>query len=424
MPTARATHDLLRLLQDAAQPVYLVDDERRFVFLNAACADWIEAPADLLMGRQCRWQSHNTDPLAAAADALCPPPEAFQGRRTAGRVSKSSSDGRLWHRSAEFVPLRGQSDNWIGVLVVVDSSDLPPNASTAENNGAPPADESRQLHDCVAHLRNELARWHHVERLVGADAAMKRVRAQVELAAAGTGTVLVLGPAGSGRQHVARTIHFAQQPPLGTFAPVACSALPPEALRSTIASLITRHSQPANNARVTLLLSDVHLLPAEVQPDVLRWLTTLPNNIRMMATATQPLETLASSGLFLPELAHALGTLVIELPPLSSRRDDIPLVAQMLLEDFNAEGGKQLRGFTPEALDRLVAYDWPGQIAELAAAVREACSSADGIEVHDADLPKRLGLAADAARLPRKQPDVINLENFLAGIETELIQRA
>ncbi len=136
-------------------------------------------------------------------------------------------------------------------------------------------------------------------------AAMKRVRAQVELAAAGTGTVLVLGPAGSGRQHVARTIHFAQQPPLGTFAAGGMlDAAGQKCLRSTIASLITRHSQPANNARVTLLLSDVHLLPAEVQPDVLRWLTTLPNNIRMMATATQPLESLASSGLFLPNLAH------------------------------------------------------------------------------------------------------------------------
>ncbi len=251
MPPARATHELLRVLHDAAQPVYLVDDDCRIVFLNAACADWIDSPPELLIGRQCRWQSNNSDPLAAAADALCPPPEAFQGKRTAGYVCKPSSDGRS-RRTAEFVPLRGDSGNWIGVLAIVASTDLPPDASPVELNGALLADEARQLHNCVAQLRQELAHWHHVERLAGASAAMKRVRSQVELAAAGRGTVLLLGPPGSGRQHVARTIHFAQQPPLGTLSRWTCSALPPEALRSTIASLITRHSQPESNAKVTL----------------------------------------------------------------------------------------------------------------------------------------------------------------------------
>ena len=205
---------------------------------------------------------------------------------------------------------------------------------------------------------------------------------------------------------------------------MACATLPAEVLRSTIASLITRHSRPENNARVTLLLSDVHQLPIEVQPDVVRWLAALPKNIRFMATANEPLESHVERGAVSANLALALSTLVIELPPLAARREDIPLLAQMLLEDINGQGQKQLRGFTPEALDRLAAYDWPGQIDELAGAVRGACSAADGFEVGPADLPKQLQLAADAARIQRKQPDVINLENFLAGVETEIIQRA
>ena len=424
MPTARATHDLLRLLQDAAQPVYLVDDERRIVFLNAACSDWLGIPADDLLGRRCRWQSGNSDRPEAAADVLSPPPEAFQGRRSAGCVSKQGNDGLLVRRAAEFVPLRGEGEVWIGVLAIVDANDLPVGDSATENKGAETTDETGQLHLCVARVRADLARWHHVERLAGQSAAIQRVRAQVELAAAGSGTVLVAGPPGSGRQHVARTIHFAQQPPLGTFVPVACATLPAEVLRSTIASLITRHSWPESNARVTLLLSDVHQLPIEVQPDVVRWLAALPKNVRFMATANEPLESLVERGAVSANLALALSTLVIELPRLAARREDIPLLAQMLLEDFNGQGQKQLRGFTPEALDRLAAYDWPGQIDELAGAVREACSAADGFEVGSADLPKQLQLAADAARIQRKQPDVINLENFLAGVETELIQRA
>lgn len=424
MPTARATHDLLRLLQDAAQPVYLVDDERRIVFLNAACCQWVGTPADDLIGRYCRWQSSHCDTVGAAVDSLCPPPEAFHGRRTRGSVSKFCGDGQLVRRGADFLPLPGADGNWIGVLVIVDPTDLPAVDSPVESKGAEAAGEARQLHDSVARFRSELARWHHVERLAGRGAAMQRVRAQVELAAAGSGTVLVVGPAGCGRQHVARTIHFAQQPPLGALAPVACSALPADVLRSTIASLITRHSQADKKARVTLLLNDVHVMPAEVQADLARWLAAAPKNIRFLATALEPLETLVEGGGFSADLAHALSTLVIELPSLAARRDDIPLLAQMLLEDFNAQGGKQLRGFTPEALDRLAAYDWPGQMDELAAAVREACAAAEGFEINDSDLPKRLHLAAEAARVPRKQPEVISLENFLAGVETELIQRA
>ena len=120
----------------------------------------------------------------------------------------------------------------------------------------------------------------------GDSAAMQRVRAQVELAAAGSGTVLMVGPAG--QRPTARGAEPSISPSNRRWERlhlVACSTLPAEVLRSTIASLITRHSQPENNARVTLLLSDVHLLPAEVQPDVVRWLAALPKNIRFMATA-------------------------------------------------------------------------------------------------------------------------------------------
>jgi DNA-binding NtrC family response regulator len=424
MPTARATHDFLRLLHEAAQPVYLVDDQRRIVFLNQACSQWTGIPADDLLGRQCCWQSGNSDPLAAAADALCPPPEAFHGRRVAGSVAKRQSDGPPIQYCADFLPLRGDDENWIGVLAIVDLARKPGEDQSANQNGALTLDEAQQLHHYIAQLRTELAGRHHVERLAGRSAAMQRVRAQVELAAAGRGTVLIVGPVGSGRQHVARTIHFAQQPPLGAFAPVDCSTLPVDVLRSTIASLITRHGRPESDTRVTLLLSDVHLLPAELQPELVRWLAVAPKNIRFIATAPEPLKAIADRQEFSADLAQSLGTLVIELPPLHQRRDDIPMLAQILLEDFNAQGKKQLRGLTPEALDRLAAYDWPGQVDELATMIREACVAADGFEITVSDLPKRLYLAADAARTPRKQSEAVDLEEFLAGVEKELIQRA
>ncbi len=91
---------------------------------------------------------------------------------------------------------------------------------------------------------------------------------------------------------------------------------------------------------------------------------------------------------------------------------------------MNGQSAKQLRGFSPEALDRLVQYDWPGEVDELAAIVRESCAAAEGVEVTSDNLPKRLRLAAEAARFPRKPVEPIELEKLLAHIETELIQRA
>ena len=166
-------------------------------------------------------------------------------------------------------------------------------------------------------------------------------------------------------------------------------------------------------------------MAADVQPDLLRWLDSVPPNLRVISTSVEPLETLAQRGEFRPDLAQRLSTLVIHLPPLTERREDIPPLAQMFLEDLNAQGGKQLRGFKPEALDHFALYDWPGQVDELAAAVRQAFAQAEGFEIACSDLPKQLHLAAEAARFPRLPPPVpIDLEQFLAQVEAELIDRA
>ena len=96
----------------------------------------------------------------------------------------------------------------------------------------------------------------------------------------------------------------------------------------------------------------------------------------------------------------------------------------MFLEEFNARGGKQLSGFSPETLDQLAAYPWPGNIDELAAMVGEAFDRAERPLVSPADLPQRIYLAAAASRRPRRDAEPIELESFLAGIELELIRRA
>ena len=106
------------------------------------------------------------------------------------------------------------------------------------------------------------------------------------------------------------------------------------------------------------------------------------------------------------------------------RPEDLPLLAQRLLEEANAESARQLSGFTPEALDALAGYDWPGDVQELSAMVAEAHASAEGPQVQARDLPQCINLASDASRFTRKTDDTIVLEQFMAEIERELIERA
>jgi DNA-binding NtrC family response regulator len=424
MRPARAFgHEFLRLLAQIAAPVYVLDEQRRVVFLNQAAATWLGVEPEQLIGRTCRYQSGDADSLSALADALCPPPEVFQGHKACGSITKPSADGSPDTRHAEFIPLPGDADRCLGVLVIVRRDPTP---EESHSTSAPPP-ESQQLHELLQKLRRESARKHQSDRLVGTSAAMARVREQIKLAAAGKSAGLIVGPSGIGKRHIAGTIHAAAAPQSsqpGALVPIACGALPADQLRSTISTFLQRCRASAETLSATLLLVDVDRLPAELQSDLVRWLDSASENLWIISTASEPLDNLADRGTFNTQLAHRLSTLVIELPPLKDRREDIPLLAQQLLENLNAQGGKQLRGFAADAMDRLVLHDWAGQVDELAAIVRQAFAQAEGFEITAADLPKQLRLAAEAARHPRPKTETIDLEKFLTRVELELIERS
>ena len=128
------------------------------------------------------------------------------------------------------------------------------------------------------------------------------------------------------------------------------------------------------------MLHRVDELPAEVQVQLADLLLRRPTAWRLVATAAEPLRELARRGKFRGDLAALLSTITIELPPLRERRDDLPLLAQLFLEDRNAAGVKQVGGFSAAALERLDAYGWPGNLDELAEVVAEAHGRAKGAE--------------------------------------------
>jgi DNA-binding NtrC family response regulator len=263
---------------------------------------------------------------------------------------------------------------------------------------------------------------------------MQLARRQVEAAGASSCSVCISGPPGSGRERVAAAIHYVSNPadaniPFAQSGMISldCFVLPAELILSTIAALARPHFANANVEKLgptTLVLNHVDDLPEELQTELAVLFSKRPVPRRLIATSSVPLGELVQRGKFRADLAVLLSTVVINLPPLRDRREDLPLLAQVFLEDCNRQGVKQVRGFTPESLDRLDAYDWPGNLNELVEIVSAAHRNAQGTEIKPDELPPQIHLAAQAAAHPRKVEEPIHLDEFLGRVERELIRRA
>jgi two-component system response regulator AtoC len=253
---------------------------------------------------------------------------------------------------------------------------------------------------------------------------MLRVRRQLRLATANDANVLLVGPPGSGREYIARSIHYGRSAAAPPLAPLACQLLDAELLETTVRSFLASCGDSELDRPPTLLLLEVDQLAADAQTALAAVFDGEDLNLRTLATARAPVLELAAQERFRPDLAAALSTLVITIPPLRERPEDIPLVAQWFLERANAAGGRQLAGFTDKALDRLAAYTWPENVEELAEAVREACARAAGPYVQAGELPELLRHAEQAEAHPPPREETVALDEFLAEIERELLQRA
>jgi DNA-binding NtrC family response regulator len=274
-------------------------------------------------------------------------------------------------------------------------------------------------------LRQRLGPLYQVHQLIGEHPAIQRAREQIQAAAVSRARVVVLGPPGSGREQVARTIYYMQAPGnAGALVPLSCSLLDAELLQTTISAFIHTKPEIEVTGPASLLLLDVDQLNADAQRSLMAVLNIIELRAHSLATSSQSLTDLAERGLYRTDLANHLSTMVIELPPLASRKEDIPLLAQKLLEHFNAQSAPQLSGWTDAALDHLMAHDWPGNMDELTDVVRQSCRQATGSRVDVSDLPSRLSEIHKAAAHPNRTPEAIDLQTLLERIERELLERA
>ncbi|HZZ71958.1 MAG TPA: sigma 54-interacting transcriptional regulator [Pirellulales bacterium] len=473
--------ELTRLFQKAVEPLYVVDEDRRILFANAALGEWAGVQPHELIGQQTNFYSSventavettaaeegdsetaplisNTAAPATAADfppaisaatplagpqsggplptesqririlrdvaaALCPPPEALAGARCQMRLLALRPGAA--EREADCWPLHSPSGGCAGVLVRLTAVD------DAPENAVAPAGDAVALHDRLASFRRAWRGRFQPGRLIGDSPALQQIRAQIELAASGPANVLILGPAGSGRKQIARTIHTLRDPAGHQPLPiVACRDADWEELESQLrglgaarSTLQTAAAPPAGVPIGCCFLTEVEQLSADSQFSLVKFLAEA-RPLRIYATAASDLGDRVAQESFRSDLYSALATLVIQIPPLTARRGDIGLLAQAFLEEQNARGGKQLSGFTPDAIEGLVRYPWPGEVGQLQRIVAAAHAAAEGPAIQRGDLPPEI-LLAEKAHLRRRPPlEPIQLDRTLAELETRLIQRA
>jgi DNA-binding NtrC family response regulator len=422
---SRKTQDLATWLGTSQTPLFVLDAERRIRVFNAGLQSLTGWSAADVVGEVCRYAPETPGSAGAAlASSLCPPPEVFSGEVRVVPAQILTQSGERLSRSLHYFPLRDPVMGITGVLGLV-APPLPP----AELEATPIA---LRLHAELASLRTSQRQRFGSHTIVAVSRAMRRVLAQVQLAIPTLGSVLLQGEPGTGREHLSRVIHFAGPGAGRWYVPLDCQRLTAGELERMLSRLLEVHTGTASAGGTslpgTLYLADVDHLPRDLQQRLCRLCVpgtgkeTAPQ-IRILASTSRPWKELVAEERLLDELALQLTPLVIELPPLRERRDDIPLLAQHFLEDCNRVTSRDVTGLTDEASRVLQAWSWPRHLDELAEVLREAHASSQSPHVGVDDLPARLRTPPQAMAPPAQQPQ-LNLDQILIDAERRVIALA
>lgn len=409
-------------LAGGTKAVFVIDAERRLRSFNEACQALTGWTAADVIGEMCHYGSVSEIAGAGAlAASLCPPPEIFAGTEGSAAAFIVHREGHSLPKMLHYFPLRDEQGSTTAVMGVV--SELP---------AAAPRDESpaRQLHAELAALRTTLRSRFGPQSLVARSTAMQRVLAQVELAQATAGCVLLTGPGGAGKEHLARVIHFGSAMKSNSFVPLECRRLGAEEQQRVWNRMLETH-QAATGARAgsgslpgSVLLSDVEFVPRDLQ-ERLVGMTSAGRPLRLLAATSRDPAQLEADGNLRSDFLALISPLTIQVPPLSRRSEDLPVLAQHFLEEQNRQEPKQVGGFDERVWPLLARYEWPGNLDELADVIREAHAHASANLIQPDDLPYRFRTALDAQELPppRELPPLL-LDPLLTRLETRLITLA
>ena len=313
--------------------------------------------------------------------------------------------------------------------------------------------EQRRLKSENAYLRAQLEERYRFEGIVGKSRPMQKLFQLLETVAATNSTILISGETGTGKEVLARAIHHNSARRLHRFLALNCSAIPESLLEAEIFGYVrgaftgavgNRQGRLEQAHKGTLFLDEVGTMSTALQMKLLRVLQerefervgdshSIKVDVRVIAATNSDLLKMVARGEFREDLYYRLNVIPVHVPPLRERKDDIPLLVHHFLEKLTRDGGSVVpRGTKPptvsqDAMRRLMAYHWPGNVRQLENAVERALAFTAGrgqIDVND------LSSEVQQAQVPVVSSPVtlpdegIDLDLFVASVERELIERS
>ncbi|MCB0420132.1 MAG: sigma-54-dependent Fis family transcriptional regulator [Bdellovibrionales bacterium] len=250
-------------------------------------------------------------------------------------------------------------------------------------------------------------------KIIGHTAQMKKVFNIIHRLSKVDTPVLVRGPSGTGKELVARGIHYNSANKSGKFVAINCSAIPENLFESELFGHEKGAFTGADQRKIgkfqyaeggTLFLDEVGDLPLLMQVKLLRVLQEkmftpvganreIQTDVRIIAATNRPLEKMIEEGTFREDLYYRLNVMPIFLPPLKDRKDDMDNMIQIFIKRFNERQDRNITGVAPQALDVLKKYDWPGNIRELENVIEHCFILEEGQRINVTSLPESVLLA-------------------------------
>ena len=285
-------------------------------------------------------------------------------------------------------------------------------------------------------LRKELSSYYGSPRIIGESKAMQAVYALLEKISRTESTVLILGESGTGKELVASTIHYQSSRREKPIIRVNCAALPGELIESELfgyekgafTGAVTRKPGRFDLADGgSIFLDEIGDLPPLTQTKILRVLeektferlggtTSVTADVRIIAATNKNLEKEVRKGTFREDLYYRLNVIPVELPPLRKRTGDVPLLVDSSIRKFNDQMGTDV-SFSPETVEVLMNYPFPGNVRELLNIVERCVALTDSGVVQPADLPFHV------AKLRQEKTILSTLQEITAEAERDHIRR-
>ncbi len=259
-----------------------------------------------------------------------------------------------------------------------------------------------ELDDKIKYYREELKEYrmtkYSIEDIVGQSEQIKKLKADIKNAAKTSSTVLITGETGTGKELVAHSIHDLSKRRSNKFVKLNITNLPPSLIESELfgyeAGSFTGAVKSGKKGRFeeadngTLFIDEIETLPLEMQPKLLRVLQereierignneSIQINVRIISATNEKLEELVKERKFRKDLFYRLEVVRINVPSLRERKEDIRLLAEHFIREYNMTLGTNVTGITDAAVVKLESYDWPGNVRELKNVIERAMGAAN-----------------------------------------------